>query len=222
MEQAFKIKNKGEARIFENPFLESLTKTRPWVIYAIYLPLCFGMLIYSHISLGFSLGFIFLLFIVAFLSWTLFEYIAHRWIFHYHPTSKAGQRIVYIFHGNHHEYPRDTMRLFMPPVPSVILASIIFALLYALIFLFTGLYSLTQAGVFVGETSYVFIYFPGFMLGYLTYVSMHYAIHAFAPPPGFKAVWRNHHLHHYKDDHKGYGVSSAIWDHVFGTIPEKK
>jgi sterol desaturase/sphingolipid hydroxylase (fatty acid hydroxylase superfamily) len=51
---------------------------------------------------------------------------------------------------------------------------------------------------------------------------MHFAIHAFAPPKFLKALWRNHHLHHYKAEDKGFGVSSVIWDVVFRTVPKKE
>ena len=37
-----------------------------------------------------------------------------------------------------------------------------------------------------------------------------------------KPLWTNHHLHHYKDDHHGFGVSSTFWDHVFGTMFDLK
>ena len=57
---------------------------------------------------------------------------------------------------------------------------------------------------------------------YLMYGSMHYAIHAFTPPAKLKALWRNHHLHHYKYPQMGFGVSSVIWDVIFGTVPPKK
>lgn len=208
--QPEQIKNKGQARLFENPFLESLTKTRPWVIYILYIPACLYMLYYAHSSLGFSTGTVAAVFFFAFFFWTLFEYFAHRYIFHFEPKSKMGQRIVYIFHGNHHEYPRDRMRLFMPPVPSIILASVIFiAIWYSLKFI-------------IGDPRYTFMFFPGFMIGYLAYVSMHYAIHAFAPPKYLKALWRNHHLHHYKYPEKGFGVSSTFWDMIFRTVPDKK
>lgn len=202
-----KINNKGQARLFKNDLLESLTKTRPWVIYCMYIPLNAYLLYYSFNNLGFSLAFITMLFFIALFSWTLFEYFAHRYLFHYKAASKLGQRIVYIFHGNHHEYPRDRMRLFMPPVPSILLAGIVFSLIYLLSLLFTG----------TGD--YAFIFFPGFITGYLIYVSMHYAIHAFAPPKGLKSIWRNHHLHHYKYPEKGFGVSSHFWDLIFGTMP---
>ena len=68
-----------------------------------------------------------------------------------------------------------------------------------------------------------FMFFPGFILGYLLYASMHYAIHAWHPPfKWMKPIWRNHHLHHYKNDEKGFGVSSHIWDKVFGTAFDLK
>ena len=73
----------------------------------------------------------------------------------------------------------------------------------------------------MGSTGYMF--FPGFLLGYLLYGSMHYAIHAWNPPfRWMKGLWRNHHLHHYKNEGKGFGVSSTIWDHVFGTMFDLK
>ena len=109
-------------------------------------------------------------------------------------------------HGNHHEYPRDKERLFMPPVPSLILAS----------FIFSCMYFVAQL---IGLRENIFAFFPGFMLGYLMYGSMHYAIHAWNPPyKWMKSLWRNHHLHHYKNEHLGFGVSTTLWDRVFGTM----
>lgn len=204
-----KINNKGQARLFKNSFVESLTKTRPWVIYCIYIPLCAYLIFYSYTVLHFSRLYIVSIFCVAIFFWTLFEYFAHRYLFHYEASSDFGKKIVYVFHGNHHEYPRDKERLFMPPVPSVIAATLVFVLFYGLFYLLTG------------NGDYAFIFFPGFIIGYLIYVSIHYAIHAFPPPKGMKALWRNHHLHHYKYPGKGFGVSSVFWDVVFGTKPSK-
>lgn len=204
-----KIQNKGQARLFKSNFLEALTKTRPWIIYSIYIPLMAWMLYYAYAELSFSWSLIAALYVAAILFWTLFEYFAHRYLFHYEPRGKLAKRIVYIFHGNHHEYPRDRMRLFMPPVPSIILAFVVYSLISALCRLFSG------------NSAYALVLFPGFMSGYLIYVSMHYAIHAFPPPKWAKALWRNHHLHHYKEPERAFGVSSTFWDRVFGTLPGK-
>jgi len=59
----------------------------------------------------------------------------------------------------------------------------------------------------------------GFGLGYLAYDMTHYSIHHFRPPrmKWLKNVWKSHTDHHYRDSNKGYGVSSAFWDRVFGT-----
>ena len=200
-----KIHNKGEARLFRNDLLEKLTKAHPLLIWGMYLPLIVYMLYYSYNGLGFASRNIILIFLGGVFSWTFFEYLAHRFLFHWETKTEIGRKIVYTFHGNHHHYPRDTSRLFMPPVPSIIIAGSIFCLMYLL----------------MRHTA--FIFFPGFLFGYLLYGSIHYAIHAWNPPfKWMKPHWRNHHLHHYKNEHMGYGVSSTLWDHVFGTMFDLK
>lgn len=196
-----KIHNKGQARIFRNQHLEILTKTHPLVIWGMYLPLILFMLYYSVTKFDFSFSYIFIVFLGGVICWTLFEYLMHRFAFHYVAHSPGAKRIVYIMHANHHEYPRDKERLFMPPAPSLIIAAVVFALQYLLL----------------GSTTFMF--FSGFVLGYLIYGTMHYAIHAWNPPfKWMKPLWRNHHLHHYKEQEKGFGVSTTIWDRVFGTM----
>lgn len=195
-----KIKNKGQARLFENQYLEMLTKTHPLVIWGMYIPIIIYMLYYSYAKLGFKGVEIAFIFIGAMFFWTFFEYLMHRFAFHAVSENPRIQHFIYILHGNHHEYPRDKERLFMPPVPSLILASVIFLVCYLLL------------------GRFAFSFFPGFLLGYLIYGSMHYAIHAWNPPfKWMKPVWRNHHLHHYKRDDMGFGVSTDLWDRIFGT-----
>jgi sterol desaturase/sphingolipid hydroxylase (fatty acid hydroxylase superfamily) len=196
-----KIHNKGQAQLFKNPVLEMLTKTHPLVIWGMYLPVVIGFPLFAAQTFNVNAIRIAMLFITGGLFWTLFEYIMHRWVFHIVAESERCRNFVYVMHGTHHHYPRDRERLFMPPVPSLILSAIIFGLMFLV----------------MGD--YVFVFFPGFMFGYLMYGSMHYAIHAWnAPFKWMKPLWRNHHLHHYKDEGKGFGVSTTIWDHVFGTM----
>ncbi len=205
-----KIHNKGQARLFKNNYLEHLTKTHPLVIWGIYTPLIIFMLYYSAAVKNIYGASLLLSFTGGMFFWTFFEYVMHRFAFHFMAESERAQKIVYIIHGNHHEYPRDKERLFMPPVPSLIIASVIFA---AMFFTASAL----------GLTAHVFAFFPGFMLGYLVYGSMHFAIHAWNPPfKWMKPLWRNHHLHHYKEQEKGFGVSSTLWDHIFGTMFDLK
>ena len=202
--QAEKIKNKGQGRLFRNEELEVLTKTHPIVIFSIYLPVIGFMLYYSIAYRSINAGTGILIFLGGVLAWTLFEYLIHRYLFHFIAESDRAKRLVYTMHGIHHEFPRDRERLFMPPIPSIIVACILF----------------TVFKLLMGPL--IFAFFPGFLTGYLLYGSMHYAIHAFAPPKYMKALWRNHHLHHYKHGDKGFGVSSVLWDVVFGTMQKKE
>ncbi len=205
-----KIHNKGQAQLFKNQYLEYLTKTHPLVIWGMYIPIIAFMLYYSSATLELRISHIVILFFSGMFFWTFFEYIMHRFVFHWVTESEKAQKFVYVLHGNHHEYPRDKERLFMPPVPSIIISSIIFAGMYYTAYIF-------------GVQLNIFSFFPGFILGYLMYGTMHYAIHAWNPPyKWMKPLWRNHHLHHYKNEHQGFGVSTTIWDRVFGTMFDLK
>jgi hypothetical protein len=57
----------------------------------------------------------------------------------------------------------------MPPVPSIIIAAFLFSVRYLI-------------GYLLGVPEKVFVFYPGFLLGYLWYGSLHYAIHAWNPP----------------------------------------
>jgi sterol desaturase/sphingolipid hydroxylase (fatty acid hydroxylase superfamily) len=182
-----------------------LTKTHPLVIWGLYLPISVCLIYYSAVKLNIAPWKILVIFLAGMLFWTLFEYVMHRFIFHHLAESERAKKVIYVLHGNHHHYPRDRERLFMPPIPSLILASIVFSLQFSVL----------------GKMTFMF--FPGFLMGYLMYGTMHYAIHAWNPPfKWLKPLWRNHHLHHYKDEGKGYGVSTTLWDYVFGTMFDLK
>jgi len=198
-----KIHNKGKARLFRNRYLERLTKTHPLVIWGMYAPLIVFMLYHSHTRAGYAWWAVTVYFAAGTFFWTLFEYLMHRFVFHFVSGRPRARRVIYVLHGNHHEFPRDKERLFMPPVPSLVLAGFIFFAQYLVL----------------GRPAFAF--FPGFLLGYLCYGSMHYAIHAWNPPFAWmKPLWRNHHLHHYKHAERGFGVSTSFWDRVFGTMFE--
>lgn len=196
----YKVRNKGNAQLFKNRYLEYLTKTHPFVIWGMYLPVVIYFPYYASLKMGYEVWKIMLVFSAGMFFWTFFEYIMHRFVFHWVGENGKAQRIVYVMHGNHHEFPRDRERLFMPPIPSLIISSLVFLIVY----------------LAMGKIAFVF--FPGFILGYLLYGSIHYAIHAWKPPfKWLKPLWQNHYLHHYKNDNKGFGVSTTFWDKILGT-----
>ncbi|MCW3117811.1 MAG: fatty acid hydroxylase [Chitinophagaceae bacterium] len=199
-----KIKNKGQGRIFKNAYMEMMTKTHPIVIYSLYFPAITALMYYSFVYKAIPFGTEAGLFVLGLLLWSLFEYIVHRFLFHIIAESPRAKRFVYIMHGVHHEYPRDKERLFMPPIPSLLISCLILFIMYQLM------------------QWHALPFFSGFVFGYLLYGTMHFAIHAYSPPRLLKALWRNHHLHHYKTPEKGFGVSSVLWDIIFQTVPKKE
>jgi sterol desaturase/sphingolipid hydroxylase (fatty acid hydroxylase superfamily) len=200
--------HRGKATIFENPFLESLTKTtlkQNIIVYGlIVILLIYNAIVIQKIPFDQFLG----IFVFALFFWTLAEYLLHRYLFHWISENKLIQRFHFIMHGSHHLFPRDTERLLMPPVPGIIMASILFSIFYII-------FTLLNIQV------YTWAFFPGFFLGYLLYSFLHRATHVVKPPKRFRYLWKHHSLHHYKYPDKAFGVSNTLWDHVFGTMPPK-
>ena len=145
----------------------------------------------------------------ALLFWTFAEYMLHRYLFRWMSENKLVKRFHFVMHGSHHLFPRDEERLLMPPVPGLIMATV----------LFLGFYLVFSL---LGIPNYTWAFFPGFFLGYLLYSFLHRATHVSKPPKRFKYLWRHHSLHHFKYPDKAFGVSNTIWDRVFGTMPPKK
>lgn len=53
---------------------------------------------------------------------------------------------------------------------------------------------------------------------YVCYDMMHYALHH-TKLPAYMRMMKQYHLeHHYKNFELGFGVTSKIWDYVFGTL----
>ena len=60
----------------------------------------------------------------------------------------------------------------------------------------------------------------GFIVGYLIYDYIHYSTHHFPMRNRLAKYLKHYHLkHHYSGEGGRYGVSSPVWDWVFGTDP---
>ena len=179
--------------------MESLSKVHFTVPLFIYVPVIAIFIYRSFFVLNNTIGWFFLYLLAGIFIWTITEYLLHRYIFHFVPKSKWGLRLHFIFHGVHHDYPRDAKRLVMPPS-----ASIPLALLFYFLFLWLLPAKIMDA------------FFAGFLIGYLIYDMTHYAIHhGNFKSKIMKSIKQHHMLHHYSDSTKGYGVSSSIWDIFF-------
>ena len=112
---AYGHKPKGDGKVFKNPVLDKLTRTHiAWpltIFYGLAAVLLFYTLYEGFIGAGASI----LLFVAGLLSFTLVEYLVHRYTFHMEADTPKKERLQYVLHGAHHDYPKDKTRLAMPP-----------------------------------------------------------------------------------------------------------
>src|SRR4051812_22118677 len=113
-------------QLFKNPWLEKFTHVHPITPLIVWGPIIgwFAWRMFSEARLeAWTIG----AFMAAgALSWTLFEYVMHRFVFHFEAKSRAVKYIVHLFHGIHHDDPLDPTRLVMPPVVSLFLGGLVF------------------------------------------------------------------------------------------------
>lgn len=179
-------------------------KTSPWAIIPLDIIIISALLVYGIQYAKVNIQHIWLYFIGVF-SWTLIEYLMHRFAFHFESNSETGKKGIYLLHGIHHDFPTDGDKLYQPPLVNLIIISLLFGFFYLV----------------MGKL--VFYFLPGIITGYLLYSTIHYVIHKFKPPfEWLKPLWRHHNLHHYRYQDKAFGVSSPFWDIIFGTLPPKE
>jgi 4-hydroxysphinganine ceramide fatty acyl 2-hydroxylase len=102
--------NPPEAILFENKYLEKLTKTPWYVIPILWVPVIIYYLIYSYQVLNVPLNFCVLFYVFGIFIWTMVEYILHRFLFHLDeglPDNKFVIFTHFLLHGIHHAFPMD-------------------------------------------------------------------------------------------------------------------
>lgn len=193
-------------RVFENPFLERLSRVHPVTPILLWIPIISVMIYQALVIDQLSAGTIMKVGAVGFFIWTLAEYMLHRFIFHFNAVGSFQERIQFMIHGMHHADPVDFTRLVMPPAPAIIMAII-----------FHFIFKLFLGPVLVGPC------FAFFAIGYLCYDYTHFSIHYFEPKSKIGRWMKQYHmLHHYADQNSRWGVSNPFWDFVFGTTKTSK
>jgi sterol desaturase/sphingolipid hydroxylase (fatty acid hydroxylase superfamily) len=134
------------------------------------------------------------LLLAGFVFWSLLEYaihglLAHRW-----------KTFVSPLHANHHRYPRN---VFTTPIAVVPIALLLFG----------------TATLVAGPLRASF-FVCGVVAGFARYEWMHWRFHFREPHSRRERLLRSHHLaHHFCNARIYHGVSTRLWDRVFGTLP---
>lgn len=192
-------------RFFEKDWMENLTRTPWWVIPAIWMPLVAwtgrqSLLVDDTHPQGLTA-----FFAIGMVAWGAMEYFIHRCLFHATPTSHWGITMHFLLHGCHHKSPDDRLRLVFPPAPAAIVIFLVHSILTVSL-----------------PTALAKAWFAGMLFGYVCYDCCHYFIHHGGKMEGILlGIRKNHMKHHYKDPAHGFGISTPLFDIVFGTLSQK-
>jgi sterol desaturase/sphingolipid hydroxylase (fatty acid hydroxylase superfamily) len=134
--------------------------------------------------------------IAGYMLWTLLEYGLHRIALH-------RMRLFSPLHAMHHGAPLDYIG-----TPTWVSISVWFGVVLVPVWVCVGF------AIASGLTA-------GIMLGYWWYGIVHHVIHhrADTNSMSYFVVRRAWHMrHHYSPRQGNYGVTTTMWDHVFGTV----
>jgi len=170
-----------------------LTKFSYYLDFLIYPPLIVALVLLKYEVSGLSLAWVQWL-VAGLIAWTLIEYWLHRIIFH------GALKTIAKMHMLHHATPDDFIGV--PVWYSIV------------IFLVLGLPVLGLLGLERGSGTIV-----GLLVGYTLYIGIHDAVHHRSSylHPWFSRLGVNHLPHHYHNGRADFGVTTDVWDRLFGT-----
>jgi sterol desaturase/sphingolipid hydroxylase (fatty acid hydroxylase superfamily) len=131
------------------------------------------------------------------LGWTLAEYLIHRFRGH-SPTARGLFRAEHMRHHGTHRYFSPTWKKALATLPLFLVLGAVGQRLF-------------------GSTGLALV--VGFAAAYGYYELMHRLIHVWAGVGPYARWARRHHFyHHFGDAKLNHGVTSPLWDLVFGTF----
>lgn len=152
-----------------------------------------------------ELHYIMISFAAGWLMWTLTEYLFNRWLLHWGKSALYLVTVINRHHAKHHADPQNLRYILPHPLITFMTPAVIFLL-----------------GILIVDKS-SFAITSGFLFGCSLFCLLHVLQHRYsAPSQNFlKNLWQNHFLHHDRYPQKAFGVSTQIWDYLFGTLPRR-
>jgi hypothetical protein len=143
------------------------------------------------------------------LLWHLQERLLHEYLLHLRARrflSWRALKLISEHHRRHHLDPWRTATMFITTSAYSFTVPAVFGALLAV----TRDLRITLTGCF----SYFFTL--------LCYEWVHCLIHTSYVPKSawYRHRWWNHRLHHFKDSHHWFGITSPMWDSIFGSKPD--
>ena len=147
------------------------------------------------------------LFVAGLLTWGLYEYSVHRWVLHREPQTEGFNLPGNLTHLRHHADPNSLQRLNVQLSESVPVCVVYVLVAWAL----TGSW---QAATHL---------FTGLIAGYFFYEYLDFQAHHGTSRGRLTRYFRKYHLqHHHYDATVRFGVTSPLFDYLFGTFHIEK
>lgn len=149
------------------------------------------------------------------------EWAIHVYLLHAKPVRIGGRTYELPTtrdHRSHHEHPNNLMTLLLDAKE---LGELLLLAVPAVVAVGGLLVGLVAGPVSLGALV------SAALAGYVlvgTYEWTHFLIHTAYRPRSryYRAIWRNHRLHHFKNEHYWHGITQNVSDRVLGTNPDQR
>ena len=148
------------------------------------------------------------------------EWAIHVYLLHAKPVEVRGRKLEMPSardHRAHHRRPNDLTMILLGPKQ-------LFGLLFVAVPVTVGVIALLIAP-FPGSIpigALISAAIAGYTLIFV-YEWVHFLIHTAYRPRSrhYRAIWQNHRLHHFKNEHFWHGITQTVSDRVLGTNPDQ-
>jgi len=149
------------------------------------------------------------------------EWAIHVYLLHAKPITVGGRSYELPTtrdHRYHHRHPNNLMTLLLDAKE---LAELLLLAVPVVVLIGGGLVGLIAGGVPIGALV------SGAICGYVlvgVYEWTHFLIHTAYRPRSraYRRVWRNHRLHHFKNERYWHGITNTLADRVLGTDRDQR
>jgi Fatty acid hydroxylase superfamily len=147
------------------------------------------------------------------------EWAIHVYLLHLRPFAYRGRQVelpTARAHREHHENPRSLDLINFSPLEALAILLLAVPAAAAL-----AAAALAAAGRPLGAGPLVTMLLTGYIL-VGAYEWVHFLIHTAYRPRSryYRSIWRNHRLHHYKNEHYWHGITSTVGDRLLRTNPD--
>jgi hypothetical protein len=149
------------------------------------------------------------------------EWAIHVYLLHLKPFAFRGRRVELATaraHREHHEQPNDLFLILLAPAEALALLFLAVPFVAAL-----GAGVIALAGGAVPWSALLTAVLTGQVLVAI-YEWTHFLIHTAYRPRSryYRSIWRNHRLHHFKNEHYWHGITNTVGDRALGTFRDQR